>query len=92
MKLHPSGAIESVSVRLSEDKTPVAFRNKVQELVEAGMTESEARKFVLETPFVLEIYYEKGYGLFAVESDTLEGCAESICSPYSQEFFEDNED
>lgn len=91
MKLNPSDAIESVSVRLSEDKTPVAFRNKVQELVEAGMTESEARKFILETPFVLEIYYEKGYGLFAVESDTLEGCAESICSPYSQEFFEDNE-
>lgn len=81
IKASPANKIESISVNLSNH--PVAFKEKVQELVECGMDRNEAEKYVRNTPIVLEIYYEKGLGLFAVESEALEGGADLV-SPYSK--------
>ena len=89
----PAGEEEVVNVFLNERLFPTAFRAKVAELVEekACDSEEEARSMVRSIPFCLELYYEKGCGLFAVESEALEADAGSICSPYSGKPFKDIE-
>lgn len=78
---------EIIEIRLSPDKTPAAFNNKVKELVEeCGLSEEEAKREVLSMTFVLEVIYEKNCGLFAVESDTLD-CSR-VWSPYTQKEIE----
>ena len=91
MKLNPTDRIETVDILLTEEEYPIAFRNKLEELMEqkAFGSEDEARKWLSSTPITLELYYEKDSGLFAVESDALEGCPEAIHSPYSGERFEE---
>jgi hypothetical protein len=72
---------------LTKDKYPVAFENKVQELMEeCKLTREEAEESVSKMEIELEIYYEKGYGLFAVESGAVD--SGTIYSPYSGELSE----
>lgn len=79
------------TVKLTKDKFPVAFENKVQELMEeCSMTREEAEKAIPDMEIELEIYYEKGYGLFAVDSAAVE--AGTIYSPYSKKLFEESKD
>lgn len=73
-------------IYLSETKHPIAFKNKLEELVESGLSESEARNFITTTPFRLEIYYQKNCGLFAVESDACD-CSK-VYSPYTADEME----
>lgn len=91
IKLNKPGTEEIVEVILSETKYPVAFANKLAELMEQGAfnTEAEARQWLATNPICLELYYEKHHGLFAVESESLDGSPEAICSPYSKEPFFD---
>jgi hypothetical protein len=75
---------------LSKEKQPIAFENKVQELmIDCGMTRAQAEKQVSETKFELELYYHTGYGLFAVESEAVD--ATEIYSPYTGEEMEEEE-
>ena len=46
-------------------------------------TEKEAIEWIEKTPFVMEMYYEKGQGLFLVESEAIDNC--DIVSPYTKE-------
>lgn len=90
VKLNNSDSYESIgSIKLSKDKFPIAFQNKVEELIEEGVcsTIEEAEKIVNDIEFELEVYYEKGTGLFAVESDAVE--SGTIYSPYTAELCED---
>ena len=89
VKLNNSDEYESIGkFKLTEEKTPKAFKAKVEELVEeCGMTEEQAKALVKDMEFELEIYYEKGTGLFAVESDAVE--SGTIYSPYTAELCED---
>lgn len=89
----PVGQEEVIDVFINEIAMPTAFGNKVAELLEqkACNSEEEARSVIRSSPFALELYYEKGYGLFAVESEALEADASSICSPYSGKPFKDIE-
>ena len=91
MKINPAGKEEIISVILTEENYPVAYAEKLKELKSSGVTEEEARKYIRQTPIILEIYYEKGRGLFAVESEALECSAPSIMSPYTGECFEEVE-
>jgi len=77
------GSEEIIKVQLSKEHTPVAYQKKLEELVETGAfdTQEEAEKWLNQNPIVLEIYYEKGTGLFAVESEALE-CG-TVKSPYT---------
>lgn len=81
--LAPAGSEETIQVHLTEETFPTAFKTKLEELIGQGFSEEDARRWLLSTPIVLELYYEKDSGLFAVESETLESCPESIRSPYS---------
>ena len=83
--LNNSDDYEPITIYLDEVKTPIAFQNKLDELMEDGAFESEeeAKNFIRTAPFEMELYYEKGYGLFAVESAAVE--SGTIYSPYSAE-------
>ena len=85
IKINEPNHEEVIEVRLSREKTPIAFKEKLDELMEEGAfdTEKEAIEWIEKTPFVMEMYYEKGYGLFLVESEALEGGG--IASPYTKE-------
>ena len=89
VKSNNSDEYESIGkFKLTEEKTPKAFKAKVEELVEeCGMTEEQAKALVKDMEFELEIYYEKGTGLFAVESDAVE--SGTIYSPYTAELCEE---
>ena len=90
VKVNSVEEYEPILVTLDEYRFPIAHKNKVDELIESGAFDSveEAKKWVNNTPIELEIYYEKDYGLFAVESEAI--TSGSICSPYSREYLEEN--
>lgn len=90
VKLNNSDEYESIGViKLTKEKFPKAFKAKVEELLEEGVceTEEEAENVVKDIEFELEVYYEKGTGLFAVESEAVE--SGTIYSPYTAELCED---
>ena len=90
VKLNNSDEYESIgAIKLSKEKFPKAFAAKVEELLEEGVcsTEEEAETLVKDMEFELEIYYEKGTGLFAVESAAVE--SGTIYSPYTAELCEE---
>lgn len=72
---------ECIDIYLTPEKFPIAFKNKVDELLEQGCfeTREEAEADVRRYPIQLDLVYEKHSGLFAVESEALELCT----SPYS---------
>ena len=91
VKLNNSDEYESLptKIRLTKSRYPKAFQAKVEELLEEGVcnTKEEAEKIVNDIIFELEIYYEKGHGLFAVECEAVE--SGTIYSPYSRDMCED---
>lgn len=89
VKLNNSDTYEHLcNVVLTKDKFPIAYENKVQELIEEGCADSreEAEAQIKDMEIELEIYYEKGTGLFAVESEAVE--SGTIYSPYTGELCE----
>lgn len=88
-KLNNSDNYEHLcNVVLTKDKFPIAFENKVQELMaECGYTREQAEESIPNMEIELEIYYEQGAGLFAVESGAVE--SGTIYSPYTKEVYTD---
>ena len=88
MKANKVGQEETIGVLLTRKTFPIAFQNKLNELMEQGAFDSEedATKWIESNPIVLEIMYEKDSGLFAVESEAIE-CG-TLVSPYSGERIE----
>lgn len=83
VKLNGAETYESIQILLTEEKYPIAFKNKVDELMEQGAfsDRKDAENWVRTTPIECELYYEKHSGLFAVECGAVEsGC---VYSPYS---------
>ena len=80
----PSGQEEVIEVLLTPYRYPIAYKNKVDELMEGGAFDNreEAERWVQTNPICLEFIYEKHSGLFAVESEAIE--ANACTSPYSQ--------
>ena len=88
MKANKVGQEETIGVLLTRKTFPIAFQNKLNELMEQGAfdNEEDATKWIESNPIVLEIMYEKDNGLFAVESEAIE--SGGIVSPYSGEEIE----
>jgi hypothetical protein len=88
MKANKVGQEETIGVLLTRKTFPIAFQNKLNELMEQGAfdNEEDATKWIESTPIVLEIMYEKDNGLFAVESEAIE--CDTLVSPYSGERIE----
>ena len=90
VKLNNSDEYESLGAfKLDKEHFPKAYQAKVEELIEEGVckTEEEADEIMKDVVFELEVYYEKGTGLFAVESEAVE--SGTIYSPYTAELCED---
>ena len=83
IQAHPNDDIEIISVPLW--RYPKALENKVQEWLEEGNAETreQAESYLRYTNIQLEVYYEKGQGMFCVESDALDGGADLV-SPYTR--------
>lgn len=90
MKVNKVGQEETIGVLLTRRTFPIAFQNKLNELMEQGAfdNEEDATKWIESNPIVLEIMYEKHSGLFAVESEAIE--SGGIVSPYSGEEIEND--
>ena len=88
MKANKVGQEETIGVLLTRKTFPIAFQNKLNELMEQGAfdNEEDATKWIESNPIVLEIMYEKHNGLFAVESEAIE--CDTLVSPYSGERIE----
>lgn len=88
MKANKVGQEETIGVLLTRRTFPIAFQNKLDELMSQGAfdNEEDATKWIESTPIVLEIMYEKDNGLFAVESEAIE--CDTLISPYSGEIIE----
>lgn len=78
---------ESIMVNLTKKKFPIAFKAKVEELMESGAFNDsrEAEEWVENNAIELEIYYDKHSGLFGVEAEAIDCGATAICSPYTAE-------
>ena len=83
IKMNDADNYESINIKLTKENTPIAYQNKLDELMDykAFDTQAEAEKWLSETPIELELYYEYGYGLFGVEAEAIESM--EIQSPYS---------
>lgn len=93
IRINDPSQIEMVEVNLKN--FPIAFKNKVEELMEdCGLSKEEAEKEAAEMVIELELYYHKGCGLFGVEKDAVESSLSGgLCSPYdnSVELYEEEE-
>ncbi len=89
VKLNGDDNYDAIEILLIKERYPIAFENKVQELLEEGVfdTREEAERWVSTTPIECELYYDKGSGLFAVESGAVESHGD-IYSPYTGELCE----
>lgn len=82
MKKNKAENYESILVYLDENRTPLAFNEKLKELMEEGAfdNENDAKFYILTNPIELELYYHKGYGLYGVEPDAVESA--DVYDPY----------
>ena len=71
---------EIFALSINKDAHPKVYAAKKSELIDSGMTESEADAYINDTQIVMEVYHTK-QGLFAVESDAIEWC--EITNPYN---------
>lgn len=73
---------DTIKITLDPNLHPAAYERKLHELVtRSGMTESEAKVWIMQNPIVLEIFYDIDRGLFAVESEATAYC--EIYNPYT---------
>lgn len=89
VKLNNAEDYEPITIKLTKDETPIAYQNKIDELVEQGLypSKEEAEKNNPVFEIDCEIYYEKHFGVFAVESGAVE--SGTIYSPYDGQYCED---
>ena len=71
-----------LEIYLTQEKTPIAYKRKLYELVErSGLTQTEAEKHLIQVPLKLELFYDINRGAFLVESEAPESC--EIFNPYT---------
>ena len=90
MKKNESGKEKVVDIFLTETQHPIAYKAKLEELIECGMSEEESRHYISTTTIQMELYYSKNKGLFMVESEAVE--AIEITNPYTGELLEEIEE
>lgn len=89
-KFNNAADAEIIHVILSQDKFPIFFKQKVDELIEEfNLTEEEARKQVEGMEFTLELCYQQGSGLFAIETEAIEQSGNNLFNPYTGEHIEE---
>lgn len=89
VKLNSADNFERLIIIVDKEQYPIAYRNKIEELVEQGCynTIEKAERDNPTFEIDCEIYYDKHSGLFAVECEAVE--SGTIYSPYSGELCDD---
>lgn len=82
VKLNNSDDYESIKVMLTPTETPKVYELRVQDLMTGGMSREDAEEKAKE-PYEMELYYEPGVALFAVDSEAVD--SGTIYSPYTAE-------
>ena len=82
LRINPAGSEELVEISLDPINTPIAYANKVADLVNSGLDYPSAKRLAKE-PMEMEVYFQKGLGLFLVETEAVEST--DIFSPYTAE-------
>lgn len=81
IRMHDCDNIESIKIKLKD--YPKAYQAKVEELMEQCGESRESAEKIADCEIDLEIYYHKGLGLFAIESEACENCESGgLTSPY----------
>lgn len=89
-KFNNAADAEIIHVILSQEKFPIFFKQKVDEVIEEfNLTEEEARKQVEGMEFTLELCYQQGSGLFAIETEAIEQSGNNLFNPYTGEHIEE---
>lgn len=91
VQAYSADELESINVVITKDRYPIVYRRKMEELVEQGAYKT-IEDAEIDNPRIeieLELYYDKDWGLYGVESEAISSSAESICSPYTGEFMID---
>lgn len=91
VKLNSAEECERLIIIVDKEQYPIAYRNKIEELVEQKCydTIEDAERDNPTFEMDCEIYYDKHSGLFAVECGAVESA--TIYSPYSGEICDDSE-
>lgn len=89
VKLNSAEECERLIIIVDKEQYPIAYRNKIEELVEQKCydTIEDAERDNPTFEMDCEIYYDKHSGLFAVECGAVE--SGTIYSPYSGEICDD---
>lgn len=66
LKLNSAEEAEVILIRLTPEEYPIAYANRVKCLMLSGLSKKEAERMAMK-PIDLELYYEVGVGLMAVE-------------------------
>lgn len=80
IQINEAGSEEIITLFLKESKHPIVYKAKLDELIDSGLSDEEARDFISTTPFVMEMYYSPSNGLYLVESEAVD--VVSIWNPY----------
>ncbi|MFK5892884.1 MAG: hypothetical protein QM504_06660 [Pseudomonadota bacterium] len=80
--LNKPDSFDHINFELCQERFPHAYKQKLMCLMESGASESEAREFIDDEKLEIEFYYERNYGLMAVESEAVESVP--IYSPYNK--------
>jgi len=76
---------------LFKERFPIAYNAKLEELIEEeGMEEEEAIAAMKTMEVELELYYDKGKGFFAIDSEAV--VCSPIYSPYTSVRMEEPDD
>lgn len=74
---------DTIDVYIDPVKMPDIYRRKMKCLLTSGMSQEEAEKHLLQNPLQLELFYDIGRGLFAVEAEAADSTP--IFNPYTGE-------
>ena len=82
LRINPQGEEEYIEICIDPVKHPKAFKARVKDFMDSGMTEEEAKKYAYG-PLCMELYVQPRQGVFMVEMEAVEST--DIFSPYTQE-------
>ena len=91
MKANTPKNYESIIVIVNKDEHPIIYNQIVEEQISLGVPREQAEDYADGLEIELELYYQKDYGLFGVDSEAVDSRAD-LCSPYTKEDFEYEEE
>ena len=80
LRINPAGEEEIINISLDKEHTPIAYQERIADLMDSGLTFDEAKKMANE-PLEMEVYFQRDEGLFLVESEAVANT--EIFSPYT---------